>query len=223
MRYSRVTRATDCQGGLLRPTRAPDSQWYLVTALISYLFNDEYVSIVIYPYSSHCCQCQSRNSPRFDSAEASATVKFEGRQMKQCWIKYLKILNNPPWNFEQKTGWRLSGALSTYICIEYHSVCPLVRIGTPLSRKWVCPVHPSGTKAGDGHTWLRVSGSHFRRLEKTPSTLSTVVCGVGGFKGTQDWEFFWLRFWNLRYVKILRFYKKKFWLAHYWERYDFSA
>ncbi len=32
-------------------------------------------------------------------------------------------------------------------------------------------------------------------------------------KGTQDWEFFWLRFWNLRYffdsyVKILRFYKK---------------
>ncbi len=35
------------------------------------------------------------------------------------------------------------------------------------------------------------------------------------FKGTQDWEFFWLRFWNLRYffvscVKILRFYKKKF-------------
>ncbi len=34
-------------------------------------------------------------------------------------------------------------------------------------------------------------------------------------KGTQDWEFFWLRFWNLRYffdsyVKILRFYKKIF-------------
>ncbi len=48
------------------------------------------------------------------------------------------------------------------------------------------------------------------------------------FKGTQDWEFFWLRFWNLHYffvsyVKILRFYKKKFWLAHYWGRYDFSA
>ncbi len=35
------------------------------------------------------------------------------------------------------------------------------------------------------------------------------------FKGTQDWEFFWLRFCNLRYffvsyVKILRFYKKNF-------------
>ncbi len=32
-------------------------------------------------------------------------------------------------------------------------------------------------------------------------------------KGTQDWEFFWLRFWNLyyffvSYVKILRFYRK---------------
>ncbi len=34
-------------------------------------------------------------------------------------------------------------------------------------------------------------------------------------KGTQDWEFFWLRFWNLRYffvsyVKIFIFYKKIF-------------
>ena len=34
-------------------------------------------------------------------------------------------------------------------------------------------------------------------------------------KGTQDWEFFWLRFWNLRYffdsyVKILKFYNKFF-------------
>ncbi len=34
-------------------------------------------------------------------------------------------------------------------------------------------------------------------------------------KGTQDWEFFWLRFWNLRfffvnYLKILRFYQQIF-------------
>jgi hypothetical protein len=34
-------------------------------------------------------------------------------------------------------------------------------------------------------------------------------------KGTQDWEFFWLLFWNLHYffvsyVKILRFYQKNF-------------
>ncbi len=40
-------------------------------------------------------------------------------------------------------------------------------------------------------------------------------------KGTQDWDFFWLRFWNLYYffvshVKILRFYKKKFWIGPFW-------
>jgi hypothetical protein len=38
---------------------------------------------------------------------------------------------------------------------------------------------------------------------------------IAPLKGTQDWSFFWLRFWNLRYffvsyVKILRFYKKNF-------------
>ncbi len=45
----------------------------------------------------------------------------------------------------------------------------------------------------------------------------TLFCSFSAvcLKGTQDWEFFWLRFWNLRYffvsyVKILRFYKKKF-------------
>ncbi len=41
--------------------------------------------------------------------------------------------------------------------------------------------------------------------------MARLIC----FKGTQDWEFFLLRFWNLRYffvsyVKILRFYKKFF-------------
>ncbi len=57
-----------------------------------------------------------------------------------------------------------------------------------------------------------------------------IYCGCKwSLKGTQDWEFYWLRLWNLRYffvsyVKILRFYKKKlFWLGHYWGRYDFSA
>jgi hypothetical protein len=53
------------------------------------------------------------------------------------------------------------------------------------------------------------------------------LCSIS-IKGTQDWEFFWLRFWNLlyffvSYVKILRFYKKNIWLGHYWGRYDFSA
>ena len=38
------------------------------------------------------------------------------------------------------------------------------------------------------------------------------------FKGTQDWDFFWLRFWNLyyffiSYVKILRFYQKKIFIG----------
>ncbi len=41
------------------------------------------------------------------------------------------------------------------------------------------------------------------------------------FKGTQDWDFFWLRFWNLyyffvSYVKILRFYKKKILIGPFW-------
>jgi hypothetical protein len=40
-------------------------------------------------------------------------------------------------------------------------------------------------------------------------------------KGTQDWDFFWLRFWNLyyffvSYVKILRFYKIIFLLGPFW-------
>ncbi len=49
-----------------------------------------------------------------------------------------------------------------------------------------------------------------------------------GLKGTQEWEFFWLRFWILyyfivSYVKILDFAKKTFWLGQYWRSYDFSA
>ncbi len=40
-------------------------------------------------------------------------------------------------------------------------------------------------------------------------------------KGTQDWDFFWLWFWNLDYffvshVKILRFYKKNFRIGPFW-------
>ncbi len=40
-------------------------------------------------------------------------------------------------------------------------------------------------------------------------------------KGTQEWEFFWLRFWILyffivSYAQILRFCKKFFELGHYW-------
>jgi hypothetical protein len=35
--------------------------------------------------------------------------------------------------------------------LEYHSVCPLIRIGTPpLSRKRVCPPSPGTKKEGGG-------------------------------------------------------------------------
>ena len=47
--------------------------------------------------------------------------------------------------------------------------------------------------------------------QRKPATERSVS---PSFKGTQDWEFFWLRFWNLpyffvSYVKILGFYNKK--------------
>ncbi len=47
------------------------------------------------------------------------------------------------------------------------------------------------------------------------------------FKGTQEWEFFWLRFRILYYfivnfALVLRFCRIFFWLCHYWGRYDYS-
>ncbi len=52
-------------------------------------------------------------------------------------------------------------------------------------------------------------------LEEGAGCLSIVYRVRPYLKGTQDWEFFWLRFWNLHYffvsyVKILRFYQKIF-------------
>jgi hypothetical protein len=52
-------------------------------------------------------------------------------------------------------------------------------------------------------------------IEPALSTDDLPQVGAATFKGTQDWEFFWLRFWNLRYffvsyVKILSFYKQIF-------------
>jgi hypothetical protein len=54
------------------------------------------------------------------------------------------------------------------------------------------------------------------------------IYNSASFKGTQEWEFFWLRFWILyyfivSYVKILRFCKKTVWMGQYWRRYNFSA
>ncbi len=59
----------------------------------------------------------------------------------------------------------------------------------------------------------------------TACELKVTICGL---KGTQDWEFFWLRFWNLyyffvSYVKIKDFTEKIFCLCHYWRSYNFSA
>ncbi len=57
--------------------------------------------------------------------------------------------------------------------------------------------------------------SQKRRLECSFQPRCQLSQATQHLKGTQDWEFFWLRFWNLRYffvsyVKILRFYKKNF-------------
>ncbi len=66
------------------------------------------------------------------------------------------------------------------------------------------------------HLWL----AKLVNQRESRKDLGHVVFGLpklraGWFKGTQDWEFFWLRFWNLRYffdsyVKILKFYNKFF-------------
>ncbi len=66
-----------------------------------------------------------------------------------------------------------------HIYQEYHSVCPLVRIGSvqPLSRKRVC-LSPRNQREGGTCTRLRVRGwgAQIGRLEKKPSTLSTLWC-----------------------------------------------
>ncbi len=38
------------------------------------------------------CQCQSRSSPGFEHSILHDTEESEGRQMKQCWIKYRTVL-----------------------------------------------------------------------------------------------------------------------------------
>jgi hypothetical protein len=70
-----------------------------------------------------------------------------------------------------------NGTKSTYFFyLEYHSVCSPSELGPPhpLSRKRLCP--PPEPKGG-GYTRLRVreGGSQFGRLEKKPSTLSTLL------------------------------------------------
>jgi hypothetical protein len=59
------------------------------------------------------------------------------------------------------------------IYLEYHNVCPLVRIGTPNPSPAIEFV-PPGTKGGMG-------GSQFGRLEKKPSTLSPLCLFLEAF------------------------------------------
>jgi hypothetical protein len=74
-------------------------------------------------------------------------------------------------NFVGQTGPNIEFTFirPTKYYIEYHSVCPLVGIGTPrpLFRKRVCP--PPGTKGWDWvkHTRLQVGGSQFGISEKS--------------------------------------------------------
>jgi hypothetical protein len=67
---------------------------------------------------------------------------------------------------------------STYIqYLEYHSVCPLVGIGTPPPSPASECAHPPGTQGGGGAhsaTDEGVGESLFRRLEKKIITLSTL-------------------------------------------------
>jgi hypothetical protein len=71
------------------------------------------------------------------------------------------------------------GIILHTVYLEYQSVCPIVRIGSPppppcpLSRKRVCS--PLGTKGGGGNKGGEgAGGSQFERLERKPGTLSTL-------------------------------------------------
>ncbi len=49
----------------------------------------------------------------------------------------------------------------------------------------------------------------------------SIILGLIPIKGTQNWDFFWLRFWNLyyffvSYVKISRFNQKNFFIGQFW-------
>jgi hypothetical protein len=65
---------------------------------------------------------------------------------------------------------------------------------------------------GFSHFW---GAPNLRLLHTAKSIFIAVNVSFCWLKGTQDWDFFWLRFWNLYYffiiyVKILRFYKQIF-------------
>ncbi len=82
--------------------------------------------------------------------------------------------------FNKRNRWFPSSTISIVtklVHIEYHSVCPLVGIGTlPLPLPQASVPLPPGTKGGKAHS-PRGEGlgeSQFRRLEKKPNTLPTL-------------------------------------------------
>jgi hypothetical protein len=103
-------------------------------------------------------------------------------------------------------------------CSTYQNYCPwvsplsLAEVGLVVSIFWLKPLHLT--------RWRSCRVILYRTLHLGVSFLEGGLSAGGNsiwycVKGTQDWEFFWLRFWNLRYffdshVKILRLYQKKF-------------
>ncbi len=90
-----------------------------------------------------------------------------------------------------------------HIYAEYHTVCPLVRFGTYYLK---CLL---SLRADVLHYFLRcitVRALKYGRIWYLQHVITFVTFKI---KGTQDWDVFWLRFWNLyyffiSYVKILR-------------------
>ncbi len=109
----------------------------------------------------------------------------------QGWPKYLAeagtlfppCRGRPPWRRRQfavgHESWGLESLHTTKVRIykEYHSVCPLVGIGTlptPLSPASV--PHPPRTGGTHSPAGEGLGESQFRRLEKKLSTLPTLCC-----------------------------------------------
>jgi hypothetical protein len=92
-------------------------------------------------------------------------------------------------------------------------------------RKWCIQNGGRGGTSGRGLTYVHfifytlkpfiIMTSLRIRTHKKVAGIDWVYAKKPKLKGTQDWDFFWLRFWNLyyffiSYVKISRFYHKKF-------------
>ncbi len=81
---------------------------------------------------------------------------------------------------------------------------------------WVSKIKPVFYMSTDDYQFslscMKVTSFCTTRPRRGPTPKAAILT-LSSLKGTQDWKFVWLRFWNLRfffvsYVKILRFYKK---------------